>query len=196
MILVGGAALLLDRDREPLNLLSISGIAILLGDPFQASSLSFQLSFLALAGILAIGPLVQRPLEGRVPRFILLPLAMSIGAQVATLPLVVARFGVYYPSGLLAGLVLVPLTTAFLWAGLAWLPLYLVPWQALHDLCARAFSLLYVVIDWCAQVLGALPGIVVGPGAVPWAVGTAVVAMLFLGFFLPARWFPRLRWNP
>lgn len=195
MILVGGAALLLDRDREPLNLLSISGIAILLGDPFQASSLSFQLSFLALAGILAIGPLVQRPLEGRVPRFILLPLAMSIGAQVATLPLIVARFGVYYPSGLLAGLVLVPLTTAFLWAGLAWLPLYLVPWQALHDLCARAFSLLYSVIDWCAQFFGALPGLAVGPGAVPWAVGTAVVAMLFLGIFLPARRSPRLRWD-
>ncbi|HYW85849.1 MAG TPA: ComEC/Rec2 family competence protein, partial [Spirochaetia bacterium] len=83
MILVGGASLLLDRDAEPLNLLSISGIAIVCIDPFQAFSLSFQLSFLALAGILALGPLLRRPLEGRIPRFILAPLAMSIGAQIA-----------------------------------------------------------------------------------------------------------------
>jgi competence protein ComEC len=185
MILAGGAASFLDRDREPVNLLCISGIVILLGDPFQASSLSFQLSFLALAGILCIGPLVQRPLEGLVPRFILAPLAMSIGAQVATFAVVAARFGVYYPSGILAGLVLVPLTTAFLWAGLAWLPLYLVPWRALHDACARVFSFLYRVIDGSAHMMGTVPGLAIGPGALPWAVGTAVAAMLFLGVFLP-----------
>ena len=187
MILVGGAAGFLDRDREPVNLLCISGIVILLGDPFQASSLSFQLSFLALAGIFCVGPLVKRPLEGFVPRSVLTPLAMSIGAQVATFPIVAARFGVYYPSGILAGLVLVPLTTAFLWAGLAWLPLYLVPWTALHDGCARVFSLLYGVIDGSAHVMGAIPGLAIGQGALPWAVGVAVAAMVFLGVILPAH---------
>jgi competence protein ComEC len=187
MILVGGVAAFLDRDREPVNLLCISGIVILLGDPFQASSLSFQLSFLALAGILAIGPLVQRPLEGRIPRFILMPLAMSIGAQIATLPIVVARFGVYYPSGILAGLVLVPLTTAFLWAGLAWLPLYLVPLPILHDLCARVFSFVYTVIEVSARIMGTIPGLVVGQGALPWTVGIAVAAILGLGIILPSR---------
>ena len=187
MILVGGVSLLLDRDAEPLNLLSISGIAIVCVDPFQAFSLSFQLSFLALAGILALGPLMRRPLEGRIPRFILAPLAMSIGAQIATLPLVAAAFGSYYPSGLVASLILVPLTTAFLWAGLAWLPLYLVPWQILQDLCARLFSLLYNVIEWSAETLARLPGITVTPALVPWVVGVSVAAMAFLGGFLPAR---------
>jgi competence protein ComEC len=191
MILVGGVASLLDRDYEPFNLLCFSGIAILLGDPFQASSISFQLSFLALAGILAIGPLVQRPLEGRIPGFVLLPLAMSIGAQVATFPLVVARFGVYYPSGLLAALVLVPLTTAFLWAGLAWLPLSLVPWPLMSDVCARIFSFLYALIDGFAQTFGSLPGLAVDPRLVPWAVGIAVGAMMCLGIILPARRLPQ-----
>jgi competence protein ComEC len=187
MILVGGVSLLLDRDREPLNLLSISGIAIVCADPFQAYSLSFQLSFLALAGILVLGPLVRRPLEGRVPRFILTPLAMSTGAQIATLPLVAATFGSWYPSGLVASLILVPLTTAFLWAGLAWLPLYLVPWQILQDICARLFSILYSVIQWSAEELARLPGIVVTPASVPWIVGASIALMVFLGGFLPAR---------
>src|SRR5208282_5018994 len=35
MILVGGTAVLLDRDREPLNLLALSGIILLLIDPWQ-----------------------------------------------------------------------------------------------------------------------------------------------------------------
>ena len=187
MILVGGASLLLDRDAEPLNLLSISGIAIVCADPFQAFSLSFQLSFLALAGILVLGPLVRRPLEGRIPRFILVPLAMSIGAQIATLPLVAATFGSYYPSGLVASLILVPLTTAFLWAGLAWLPLYLVPWQILHDLCARLFSVLYSAIQWSAEALARLPGITVLPALVPWVVGVSVAVMVLLSGFLPVR---------
>jgi competence protein ComEC len=187
MILVGGVSLLLDRDAEPLNLLSISGIAIVCVDPFQAFSLSFQLSFLALAGILVLGPLVRRPLEGRIPRLILAPLAMSIGAQIATLPLVAAAFGSYYPSGLVASLILVPLTTAFLWAGLAWLPLYLVHWQMLHDMCAHLFSVLYNAIDWSAEALARLPGVTVTPALVPWVVGVSVAVMVVLGGFLPAR---------
>ena len=128
-------------------------------EPFQAFSLSFQLSFLALAGILVLGPLVRRPLEGRIPRLILAPLAMSIGAQIATLPLVAAAFGSYYPSGLVASLILVPLTTAFLWAGLAWLPLYSVPWQMLHNTCAHLFSVLYNAIEWSAEALARLPAL-------------------------------------
>jgi hypothetical protein len=72
-----------------------------------------------------------------------------------------------------------------LWAGLAWLPLSVVPWQALHDLCAAAFSVLYKVIDWCAWFFGRLPGIVVGPPLVPWVIAASAAAMLFLAFALP-----------
>jgi competence protein ComEC len=116
-----------------------------------------------------------------------MPLAMSVGAQIATLPLVAATFGSYYPSGLVAGLILVPLTTALLWAGLAWLPLYVVPWQFLHDLCVRIFSVLYVAIEWSAEAFGRLPGIAVTPALVPWVVGASVTAMVCLGTFLPAK---------
>ncbi len=158
MIVIGGIAVMLDRDSEPVNLLAISCIVILLIDPFQVSSLSFQLSFLALVGILGIGPLVQRGLEGFLPRFLLVPLAMSIGAQVATLPLIILQFGAYYPSGIAAGLLLVPLTTGLLWAGLAWLPLSVIPWPFLHDLCAQLFSLLYRIIEGCASAFARYPG--------------------------------------
>ncbi len=183
MIVIGGIALGLDRDQEPLNILALSGIVLLLIDPFQAFTLSFQLSFLALAGILAFGPLVQWPLESRLPRFLLTAFAMSVGAQAATLPLVIARFGVYYPSGLFASLVLVPLTTAYLWAGLAWLPLSAVPWPALHDLCAGAFALFYRVIERSASYMARLPGVSFDEGCAPWialAAGVVVAATVIV----------------
>ena len=81
MIVLGGCAALLDRDAEPLNVLALSGIVLLLIDPFQAFTLSFQLSFLALAGILVIGVLLQRPLASRLPRFLLVAFAMSAGRR-------------------------------------------------------------------------------------------------------------------
>jgi competence protein ComEC len=187
MILAGGAAMLLDRDREPLNALCVSGIVLLLIDPFQAFTLSFQLSFLALAGILLLGPVARRPLEGRVPAAVLTPLAMSVGAQAATLPLVVAQFGAWYPSGLAAGLVLVPLTTAYLWAGLAWLPLSAIPWPFLHGLCARGFALFYQVIEECARLMALAPGVTVGAPAAGWAAAGAAIAAAAAAVALPVR---------
>jgi competence protein ComEC len=185
MILVGGTAFLLDRDAEPLNSLSLAGIVLVLIDPFQVFSLSFQLSFLAIAGILAIGPLVQRPLEGRLPRIILVPFAMSVGAQAGTLPIVIAAFGSWYPSGVLAGLLLVPLTTGLLWAGLAWLPLSLIPLPFLRAACVRVFDTLYRVIEGTADVFAQVPGIAFSGPALPWCVAGSAAVLVCLGIFLP-----------
>jgi competence protein ComEC len=187
MIVIGGIAVLLDRDREPINVLALSGIVLLLIDPFQAFTVSFQLSFLALAGILVIGALLERPLTSSLPRFLLVAFAMSAGAQAATLPLVIARFGSYYPSGLVASLVLVPLTTGYLWAGLAWIPISLVPWPALHDACAHAFAVFYQVIRLFADAFSRIPGFTFTPDLIPWLAAGAGLAVILAGTVLPLK---------
>lgn len=191
MILAGSLAALLDRDREPLNLLALSGIVVLALDPFQACSISFQLSYLALAGILVLGPVIARPLEGRVPPLLLAAVSASLGAQLATLPVVLPAFGAWYPSGILATLLLVPLVSVFLGLGLGWLLLspllFLLPGDALQDLCAAGFGLLYRLIEGCATVLARLPGITVSPpSGAAWgaAAGAAALAAALL---LPRR---------
>jgi ComEC/Rec2-related protein len=187
MIVIGGITVLLDRDREPINVLALSGIVLLLIDPFQAYTVSFQLSFLALAGILVIATLLERPLASSLPRFLLAAFAMSAGAQAATLPLVIARFGSYYPSGLVASLVLVPLTTGYLWAGLAWVPISLVPWPALHDVCAHAFALFYQVIRFFADAFSRIPGFTFTPDLIPWLAAGAGLAVFLAGTVLPLK---------
>ena len=191
MILAAALASALDRDREPLNLLALSGIVVLAVDPFQAFSVSFQLSYLALAGILAIGPLVQRPLAGHIPRVLLAPLAASIGAQVATLPVVITVFGAWYPSGILAGIVLVPLVTVFLGLGLGWLVLSpLLAQGPVQAACAAVFGALYRVIEGTATTLGRLPGIVPGPESAAIIAAIAGLLAAAAGLLLPLRLAP------
>jgi ComEC/Rec2-related protein len=183
MLTVGGAARLADRDDEPLNLLAISGIVIVAADPFAAATLSFQLSFLALAGILSLGPVLGRPLEGRVPPLLAAPLAASAGAQVATLPVVLLSFGAWYPSGIVAALLLVPLVTVFLWLGLAWLVMFPLAGRLIGAWAAVLFDAIYRVIAGVTGVLARLPGIAVGPEAAPaWAAaaGAAALALALL----------------
>jgi ComEC/Rec2-related protein len=191
MIFAGSLAALLDRDPEPLNLLALSGIVVLGLDPFQAFSVSFQLADLALAGILVLGPLVGRPLQGRVPPALLAPLGASVGAQLATLPVVLPAFGAWYPSGIIAALLLVPLVSVFLALGLGWLilsPLLtLLPGSAVQDLCAAGFGLLYRLIEGCAAALAELPGFTVSPPfAGAWAAAGGALA-LAAAILLPRR---------
>jgi predicted membrane metal-binding protein len=53
------------------------------------------------------------------PKVLRFPIAAAIGAQLLTAPILISRFGLLYPIGLLSGLVLTPLVTAFMWGGLA-----------------------------------------------------------------------------
>jgi competence protein ComEC len=175
MILAAALARVLDRDREPLNVLALSGIVVLALDPWQAFSLSFQLSYLALAGILLVAPLVERPLTGRVPGFLLAPLAASVGAQLATLPVVLPAFGAWYPSGILASLVLMPLTTILLAMGLAWLAVSALFHGPALAVAAAVFDALYRAVDWTASFFSRLPGIEAVQGAV-WVAPASVAA--------------------
>jgi competence protein ComEC len=185
MLTVGGAARLADRDDEPLNLLAISGIVIVAADPFAAATLSFQLSFLALAGILSLGPVLGRPLEGRVPPLLATPLAASAGAQAATLPVVLLSFGVWYPSGIVAALLLVPLVTVFLWLGLAWLVVFPLAGRLVGAWAAGLFDVVYRAIAGVTGVLARLPGIAVAPEAAPTWAAVAGAAALALALLAP-----------
>jgi ComEC/Rec2-related protein len=185
MIVIAGTAALRDRDREPLNVLALSGTALLLIDPFQAFTVSFQLSFLALAGIIVLGALLQRPLASSIPRFLLAAFAMSAGAQAATLPLVIGTFGAWYPSGLIANLVLVPLITGYLWAGLAWIPLSVLPWPGLHAACSAAFGAFYHVIHASADLFALVPGFEFSPASLPWLAAGIGLAVTLAATLLP-----------
>lgn len=119
MFLLAGGALLADRRTDPRAILLVCFVLLGIAWPETVASLSFQLSFLALFGILTVGQRLHGALCRYVPGVILAPVCASLGAFVLTAPIAEATFGALYPVGLLAGLVIAPLVTGFIWIGLA-----------------------------------------------------------------------------
>lgn len=115
------------RLSRPLNTFGVAALVLLLLEPAWLFDVGFQLSFAAVAGILLLyGPLYRRLsvrfprsmgniLTGRAAQLLLL----SFSAQLFTFPLTLYYFGYVSPFSPFINILVVPLTTLGLGAGLA-----------------------------------------------------------------------------
>ncbi len=195
MYLLASTRIVGNRRPDSLSLLAIALICVLEIDPGSPASLSFQLSFLALLGIMTVGSDIAGPFSAYLPRALSLPLAMSVGAQIATAPVVAARFGAIYPVGVVASMVITPVIVVYLWAGLIFVLLSLaslviepglisiiLSQSAIHVM-EQARRLIGSVVTGFAQV----PGIPVEPGAAL-AVGVAFALYLIWRAYIEYRY--------
>jgi competence protein ComEC len=158
MCVLGAAALVGFLPRQPLSLLGMAFIIQLLLRPAAGTSLSFILSYLALAGILTMGECIHAMLRGRIPEFLASPLSASLGAYLAT-QTVATVFGVVRPVGALAGLVVVPLATVFMIAVIAAMPVSFVA-PFLMPYLDMPLGLLYALLDRVVSLAALAPGLV------------------------------------
>lgn len=119
MYLLFGYASTRGRPVKPINVLALSFTLQTVLAPETVFTLSFQLSYLALAGILTVGRRLHQVLSPLLTPLFSMPIAASMGAQLLTLPLLIIHFGVFYPIGTIAGVVISPVVTAFMWIGIA-----------------------------------------------------------------------------
>lgn len=107
------------RERSGLIVLSAAVVCVLCADPFLVDSVGFQLSVSASAGILLLGPIIERRLPG--PTWLTGPLATTLSAQVGVAPLLTHYFGpvsvASVPANLLAGFAAAAVMTLGLTAG-------------------------------------------------------------------------------
>ncbi len=82
--------------------------------PDDSKTIAFMLSYLALAGIIAISPVIEKIFVRKVPPFLASPLCASIGAQTATSPVTAAFFDTLTPIGIASSLAVCPLISIFL----------------------------------------------------------------------------------
>jgi competence protein ComEC len=161
MYLLGTAAVLGFLPRQPLSLLSMAFLTQLLIRPSAGTSLSFLLSYLALIGILTVGEFLHGILRGRLPELLAAPLAASLGAYLATSAVVAAGFGVIRPVGLLAGLIIVPLTTVFMIGAMAALILSFIS-PFLTGIAGIGLTLFYSLLDRTVSLAALAPGLSTG----------------------------------
>ena len=122
--LMCGVALLARESGRPGSAATALGLAVwglLLMDPAMATDVGFQLSVAATAGLLAWGSRLtarlRGPAPGRARLWLAEALGVSLAAQAATLPLVLIHFGRLSLISPLANLLVAPLVSTSMLAG-------------------------------------------------------------------------------
>ena len=186
-----------------LRLLMVTAWALLLYRPLWLADISFQLSFLSVAGIMAGLSGVRRRLPDWLPEEVATAVAVTLTAQLATMPLMVHYFHRVSPVSFLSNVLLIPLLEI---AVLLFLPgmLLLFPAsllaagsgtgvmavrgvleQGAELLFLPAGFLLHLVLA-AGEFLGGLPGAVTD--VMDWGIIRSCCYLVFVAVWLNAGW--------
>lgn len=113
-------AWLLNRNAQGINYLAAAAVIILLLNPLALWSVSFQLSFAAMAAIILVAQRMQQRvvIRGKIKQYIGGLLIMSIAAQIGTLPLTLHYFGQTSNYFALTNIVVIPAAFVLLLLGI------------------------------------------------------------------------------
>ncbi|MGH9228429.1 MAG: ComEC/Rec2 family competence protein [Acidimicrobiales bacterium] len=106
MAAVAATGAALGRPASTLRVLALGVSGVLLVDPLLATSLGFRLSVAGAAGIVVGAARLERALPG--PRWLAMPLSVTLAAQLAVAPLLVASFDTVPVASLPANLLALP----------------------------------------------------------------------------------------
>jgi competence protein ComEC len=165
--LLGRAA---GRDGNPLNTVAVVAAVLAFHRPAWVLSPSFQLSFLATAGIVALTAPLARALP--LPRWLALSLAVTSAAYLATAPAVAWHYGRLAPVALIANLAAAPLCAVILTGAAGAVVFHHVPFAAEGAAWLTGWGVDMLVL--VARASTSIPGAswVVGRPA-GWCVGAA-----------------------
>ncbi|GIX46806.1 MAG: hypothetical protein KatS3mg131_1017 [Candidatus Tectimicrobiota bacterium] len=181
-------ALAVQRPYDVPQALVLAAAVVLACDPTAPLSLSFQLSFVAVVAIVAA---IRRFAcsAGRWRQRLWLGVVASAAAYAATLPLVVAAFRTLPTYGLVANLVLVPLASLLVPAGVVALAV-LALWPAVGAWLLVWLTQPLAFSGWLATTVAGLPGAELHAAAPAPAVALgyyALLASLLLPWAAPWR---------
>ena len=154
-------AKIIGRDTSSMNILAFAAVAMLLYSPYYLFDISFQLSFAAVFSIILMTPALQAVMRydscnNALCRYIIALVAVSVAAQIGTLPFVWCYFGTFPLYSLLTNMVVVPL--AFFIMLLA-LVLIFVPLPALQGAVAWLLQMIVDSMNYLLRLIASLPGV-------------------------------------
>ncbi|WP_395627293.1 ComEC/Rec2 family competence protein, partial [Daejeonella sp.] len=113
----------INKNQNTYNLMAISAFFLLLYDPFYLFDVGFQLSYLAVAGLVYFHPIIYSAfyIKNKILDYIWSYSALSIAAQLATFPISVYYFHQFPMYFLLSNLLIVFPVALIMYAGIAFL---------------------------------------------------------------------------
>jgi competence protein ComEC len=111
---------LINRNASIYNILSASAFVLLCFDPLMIMEVGFQLSYLAVLGIVYLHPKIYHLFyfPNRIIDFVWNVTAVSVAAQIATFPLSLLYFHQFPNYFLISNLIVIPLGTVILYNGI------------------------------------------------------------------------------
>lgn len=154
--------------------------------PLIFYDIGFQLSLGAVAGIGLMLFLARgRPMKGW--NWLRLSVLTTLGASLATWPIIVWHFGTVSFISILANLLVVPVTPLITWAAMLTIFLHLV-WPPLALLGSWSVRLMLMWMDFSTYWLSHVPGAALENVVIPWYGIVAYYSLLFLGAVIWLRW--------
>ncbi|WP_299463061.1 ComEC/Rec2 family competence protein [uncultured Microscilla sp.] len=146
-----------NRRTNIYNTLAVSAFALLVYNPLMVTSVGFQLSYIAVAGIVYIQPKVYQWLHFThwLPDYLWQLTSVSIAAQIATFPLALYYFHQFPNYFLLSNLLVLPLAPVLLVLGIFTLLLSFVPW--LSEILGYLLRLFIETLNMVIVALNKLP---------------------------------------
>lgn len=139
-----------------MNTLAVAAFLMLLFHPVWLFDVGFQLSFLSVAAILTIQPVLYRlwEVKNRFLRYVWGLVTVSVAAQIGVVPLVMLYFSRFSNHFLLTNLCVIPLVTLIMYTSL--LLLLLTPFPAVQQLVATILDSLVrtqnAVLRWIERL--------------------------------------------
>ncbi|TFF34676.1 ComEC/Rec2 family competence protein [Mucilaginibacter psychrotolerans] len=144
------------RYINSLNILAASAFVLLLYDPFLLTDVGFQLSYLAVAGLVIIQPVVYEWLvfKHKVANYLWSACSVSIAAQVITFPLSAFYFHQVPVYFLLSNLLIILPVMLIMYSGLLLLLLPQLPWVSgiLGYVLEHSILVMNKALAWIEQV--------------------------------------------
>ncbi len=135
-----------NRRTNMINLLAVSAFILLVFKPYLLMQVGFQLSYVAVLGIIFIYPQIRKlwlP-SGKATIFFWDIISISLAAQIATFPLSVLYFHRFPPYFLISNLLVIPAATIIVGVGVAFF-------------IGSYFTL---ITQWLGWVLGSIIGVI------------------------------------
>ena len=151
-------AQVINRRSASLNTLAISAFILLLVNPYMIMAVGFQLSYIAVAGIIFLYPLFEKWLNPANPilRFIWQITALSLAAQLVTSPLSAFYFHRFPTYFIFSNLLVIPAAIAIVWGGLVLLALGSIS-SALGIILGKVLGIIILVVNKSLHWIGSLP---------------------------------------
>src|SRR4051812_17305350 len=117
MATAGLLAIALGRGASAVYSLLLAAVVTLILNPRATGDPGWQLSFVAVAGMLTLGPFLQKPMR-RLPRPVAEAVGATVAATLATSPLLAHEFGQVSIAALPANLIAFPAVAPIMWIGM------------------------------------------------------------------------------